>query len=62
MTFASDRLWSAEQQGWLRALGHTVYLPADWPTEAGAPPAMEAAPARVATDLAPPVARASSCA
>lgn len=58
MTFASDRLWSAEQQGWLRALGHTVYLPADWPTEAGAPPAVEAAPARVATDLAPPVARA----
>ncbi len=37
MTLAADRLWSAEQQGWLGALGHTVYLPADWPTEAGAP-------------------------
>lgn len=37
MMLAADRLWSAEQQGWLGALGHTVYLPADWPTEAGAP-------------------------
>lgn len=37
MTLAADRLWSAEQQGWLRALGLTVFLPADWPTEAGAP-------------------------
>ena len=37
MTLAADRLWSAEQQSWLRALGHAVYLPADWPTEAGAP-------------------------
>lgn len=36
MTLAADRLWSAEQQGWLRALGHAIYLPADWPTEAGA--------------------------
>ena len=38
MTLSADRLWSAEQQGWLRALGLTVFLPADWPTEAGAPP------------------------
>lgn len=37
MTLAADRLWSAEQQGWLRALGLTVFLPADWPTETGAP-------------------------
>lgn len=42
MTLAADRLWSAEQQGWLRALGHAVYLPADWPTEAGAPVVAEA--------------------
>lgn len=48
MTLAADRLWSAEQQGWLGALGHTVYLPADWPTEAGAPtPVAEAPTVRV---------------
>jgi len=48
MTLAADRLWSAEQQGWLGALGHTVYLPADWPTEAGAPtPVADASTARV---------------
>lgn len=47
MTLAADRLWSAEQQGWLGALGHTVYLPADWPTEAGAPtPVADASTAR----------------
>ena len=48
MTLAADRLWSAEQQGWLRALGLTVFLPADWPTEAGAPSraATEAVPER----------------
>ncbi len=45
MTLAADRLWSAEQQGWLGALGHTVYLPADWPTEAGAPAPVADAPA-----------------
>ncbi|MEL1266164.1 alanine acetyltransferase [Pseudoxanthomonas putridarboris] len=37
MSLASDRLWSAEQQAWLGALGHALYLPADWPTEAGQP-------------------------
>lgn len=54
MTLAADRLWSAEQQGWLRALGHAVYLPADWPTEAGAP--QQAADKRPAPmeDVAPP--------
>lgn len=47
MTPAADRLWSAEQQAWLGVLGHALYLPADWPTEAGAPAqAVEAAPAR----------------
>ena len=46
MTLAADRLWSAEQQGWLRALGHAVYLPADWPTEAGAPVVADAPVAR----------------
>ncbi|MEJ2789101.1 MULTISPECIES: alanine acetyltransferase [unclassified Pseudoxanthomonas] len=58
MTLAADRLWSAEQQGWLRALGHTVYLPADWPTEAGAAvaQAVETPPARVAPDVPPPAA------
>lgn len=45
MTLAADRLWSAEQQGLLGALGHTVYLPADWPTEAGAPAQAVEAPA-----------------
>ncbi|CAN7181074.1 alanine acetyltransferase [Pseudoxanthomonas sp. LjRoot143] len=51
---AADRLWSAEQQGWLRALGHAVYLPADWPTEAGAPVVAEAPVARTeAVDPAP---------
>jgi hypothetical protein len=48
VTLAADRLWSAEQQGWLRALGHAVYLPADWPTEAGAPAVAEAPAARAA--------------
>ena len=28
MTLAADRLWSAEQQGWLRALGLTVFATA----------------------------------
>lgn len=46
MILAADRLWSAEQQAWLRALGHAVYLPADWPTEAG-PPAAAVADAPV---------------
>lgn len=64
MSLAADRLWSAEQQGWLRALGHAVYLPADWPTEAGAPVVAEApgvreetpapAPASVAPRARPP--------
>ena len=49
MTLAADRLWSAEQQGWLRALGHAVYLPADWPTEAGAPAVADAPVARTET-------------
>ncbi len=54
MNLAADRLWSAEQQGWLRALGHAVYLPADWPTEAGAAVAVEAPVAR-ASAVADPV-------
>ena len=61
MTLAADRLWSAEQQGWLRALGHAVYLPADWPTEAGAPVVADAPAARaepVATTPAAPAPRA----
>ena len=49
MTLAADRLWSAEQQGWLRALGHPVYLPADWPTESGAPAVAEAPVVRAET-------------
>lgn len=54
MTLAADRLWSAEQQGWLRALGHAVYLPADWPTEAGAPVVADAPAARAEpVDIAP---------
>ncbi|WP_447585132.1 alanine acetyltransferase [Pseudoxanthomonas mexicana] len=53
MTLAADRLWSAEQQGWLLALGHAVYLPADWPTEAGAPaPAAAPPPAAVVAEPA----------
>jgi len=59
MTLAADRLWSAEQQGWLSALGHTVYLPADWPTEAGAPaPVVEAAQERIERDVPAPTPRA----
>jgi hypothetical protein len=62
VTLTADRLWSAEQQGWLRALGHAVYLPADWPTEAGAPMVADApvvrdeapAPAPVAAPRGPP--------
>lgn len=42
MNPAADRLWSAQQQTWLGALGHTVYLPADWPTEAGDTASVEA--------------------
>jgi hypothetical protein len=65
VTLTADRLWSAEQQGWLRALGHAVYLPADWPTEAGAPMVADApvvrdeapAPAPVAAPRARPPAR-----
>lgn len=53
MTLAADRLWSAEQQGWLRALGHAIYLPADWPTEAGAPPQVADQRPAPAEDLAP---------
>lgn len=56
MTLAADRLWSAEQQGWLRALGHAIYLPADWPTEAGAP---VVADAPVVRDEAPAAAPAA---
>lgn len=56
MTLAADRLWSAEQQGWLRALGHAVYLPADWPTEAGAPAVVDAPVARTETAEPVPVA------
>ena len=56
MTLAADRLWSAEQQGWLRALGHAVYLPADWPTEAGAPPVAEAPAVRAEAPEAAPAA------
>ena len=52
---AADRLWSAEQQGWLGALGHTVYLPADWPTEAGAPTQV-VEPAAVRAEREPAVA------
>lgn len=55
MTLAADRLWSAEQQAWLRALGHTVYLPADWPTEAGAPVVADAPAARAEPADAVPV-------
>ena len=52
---AADRLWSAEQQAWLAALGHALYLPADWPTEAGAPtPVVEAAAMRVERDSPTP--------
>ena len=54
MTLSADRLWSAEQQGWLRALGHVVYLPADWPTEAGSPAVAEAPAARNPIIDAPP--------
>jgi len=62
VSLTADRLWSAEQQGWLRALGHAVYLPADWPTEAGAPVVAEApvvheeapAPAPVVPRARPP--------
>ncbi len=58
MSLAADRLWSAEQQGWLCALGHTVFLPADWPTEAGAPPAsVEARAAPVERESSAPRAR-----
>ncbi|MBA3928664.1 MAG: alanine acetyltransferase [Xanthomonas sp.] len=55
---AADRLWSAEQQGWLRALGHAVYLPADWPTEAGAPAMVDAPVARAEVAEPAPVAAA----
>lgn len=59
MTLAADRLWSAEQQGWLRALGLTVFLPADWPTEAGAPaPAGAAAAVRPGPEAPPSPMRA----
>ena len=60
MTLAADRLWSAEQQGWLRALGLTVFLPADWPTEAGAPSraATEAVPERPERAVPPSPVRA----
>lgn len=53
MSLSADRLWSADQQAWLGALGHTVYLPADWPTEAGQPAADDTAPAGAATTPAP---------
>lgn len=55
MTLAADRLWSAEQQAWLGALGHVLYLPADWPTEAG--PAAAAVP-EAAREPAPASAQA----
>lgn len=58
MTLATDRLWSAEQQGWLRALGHAVYLPADWPTEAGAPVVADATAVRAEPVDAAPVSAA----
>jgi len=56
VTLAADRLWSAEQQGWLRALGHAVYLPADWPTEAGAPVVADVPVVREETPAPAPVA------
>jgi hypothetical protein len=56
VTLAADRLWSAEQQGWLRALGHAVYLPADWPTEAGAPAVVDTPVVRVETPAPAPAA------
>lgn len=58
MTLAADRLWSAEQQGWLRALGHAIYLPADWPTEAGGPAAARVDMQDVRTEAATPTAPA----
>ncbi len=48
MSLSADRLWSADQQVWLGALGHTVYLPADWPTEAGQPAVDDSDPAGIA--------------
>ena len=65
----SGPLWSAEQHGWLQALGHTLYVGADadvgavvaQPASAelrDAPAAEAAAPASVSAHAAPPRAAA----
>lgn len=60
MSLAADRLWSAQQQAWLGALGHTLYLPADWPTEAGQQARVDAADAAPAHPTAPSPPRAAA--
>ncbi|MFT3756468.1 MAG: alanine acetyltransferase [Pseudoxanthomonas sp.] len=51
-------LWTAEQQRWLAALGHTVWMQGALPEVATAEPAMQAQPAAMMMAATPPPAPA----